>query len=58
MKRYALLGDVGGTNIRLELIELSAKSKGPISTLKKSNLNVADHEHFAQAIKTFLEGVP
>lgn len=41
--RYALLGDVGGTNIRLELVELSASSKGPISTLKKSNLNVADH---------------
>lgn len=55
---YALLGDVGGTNIRLELVELSASSKGPISTLKKSNLNVADHELFAQSISSFLEGLP
>lgn len=58
VKSYALLGDVGGTNIRLELVELSTTSKSPISTLKKSNLNVADHDLFANSIRSFLEGVP
>jgi glucokinase len=40
---HVLIGDVGGTNIRFELIELNTKSNGPISMIKKSNLSVADH---------------
>jgi glucokinase len=36
----ALLGDIGGTNIRLELVSIDTSKDSPIETIKKDNLKV------------------
>ncbi len=48
--KYALLGDVGGTNIRLELVSVDTSKNTPVSTLKKDTLLVADYDVFQNAI--------
>jgi glucokinase len=57
VQRYALLGDVGGTNIRLELVGVDTTRNAPIATIKKETLNVADFNVFQNAIEKFLEDV-
>ncbi len=55
--KYALLGDVGGTNIRLQLVSVDTSKNTPVSTLKKDTLLVADYDVFQNAIEKFLEDV-
>lgn len=52
-----LLGDVGGTNIRLELVLVDTTKDVPVGTIKKDNLLVESFDIFQQAIEKFLEGV-
>lgn len=51
-----LLGDVGGTNIRLELVTVDTTQDTPIETLKKDNLKVEKYDQFQLAIEDFLNG--
>lgn len=53
-----LLGDVGGTNIRLELVSVDTSKDAPIETLKKDNLKVERYDQFQLAIEDFLAGAP
>ena len=57
VERYALLGDVGGTNIRLQLVSVDTTKNTPLATLKKETLAVADYDVFQSAIEKFLAGV-
>jgi glucokinase len=51
-----LLGDIGGTNIRLELVVIGSHSNQPLKTLFKATYLVADYDVFQKAIQTFLDG--
>lgn len=42
-KRIALIGDVGGTNIRLELISIDLNLNTPVEKLKELTYKVADY---------------
>lgn len=55
-KRIALLGDVGGTNIRLELVEVQLEADEPVK-LKEETFKVKDYDVFQNAIETFLKDV-
>ena len=57
LERYALLGDIGGTNIRFELVSVDTTKNTPLATLKKETLAVADYDVFQSAIEKFLTGV-
>lgn len=48
-KKIALIGDVGGTNIRLELVEIDIAKDQPRS-IKDDTLNVKDHNTFLGAL--------
>ena len=52
-----MLGDVGGTNIRLELVEIQPPHNQPVKQYKKQTLKVEKHEKLVDAIKEFLVGV-
>lgn len=49
-----LIGDVGGTNIRLELVSVDTSKNAPVSTYKKDNLKVEDYKEFIHALQAFL----
>jgi glucokinase len=51
----ALLGDIGGTNIRLEMVVINSHSNQPTATLSKATYLVADYEVFQDALITFLQ---
>jgi glucokinase len=55
-KHTALIGDVGGTNIRLQLIAIDLKADEP-TVLKEFKYMVKDYDVFQTAIETFLQGV-
>ena len=50
----ALTGDVGGTNIRLTLLEIDITKDEPLKMLKKDTLLVKDHDNFEGSIRKFL----
>jgi glucokinase len=52
-----LLGDVGGTNIRLELVTVDTSKDNPLGYIKKDNLKVDHFKEFHHAIEAFLNGV-
>ena len=55
---YALLGDVGGTNIRLELVLIQPPADEPLERVKKDKIWVKDYETFQGALEHFLAGIP
>lgn len=55
---YSLLGDVGGTNVRLSLVRIQPPHDEPIEKVKKAKLLVADLDNFEGAIRFFLSDVP
>ena len=55
-KNMALIGDVGGTNIRLQLIAVDLKADQP-TLLKEVKYQVKEHHVFQQAIEGFLKDV-
>lgn len=50
-----LLGDIGGTNIRLKLIQVTPGFEKPTKEYKADRLKVQDHPTFEHAIETFLK---
>lgn len=54
----ALLGDIGGTNIRLELVSVDTTKDSPVETIKKDTLKVERYDQFQLAIEVFLAGSP
>ena len=52
-KHMALIGDVGGTNIRLQLIAIDMDSPEP-TILKEKKYQVKEHDVFQKAIELFL----
>jgi len=55
-KNIALIGDVGGTNIRLQLISIDVQANEPI-LIKEDKFQTKDHDVFQQAIEVFLKEV-
>ena len=54
--RIAMIGDVGGTNIRLELIKVDIDADQPTS-IKEGKFNVEKYDSFQLAVETFLKEV-
>lgn len=54
---YALLGDIGGTNIRLDLVLIQPPANEPLEHVKKGRLLVKEFDSLLAAFKHFLEGV-
>jgi glucokinase len=52
------LGDVGGTNVRLKLIQVTPGFEEPTKEYKNDKLKVADHKTFESAIEEFLRDAP
>ena len=52
-----LIGDVGGTNIRLQLTGVDISKDAPVIIYKKEYLKVEDYKEFHHALEAFLEGV-
>lgn len=52
-----MVGDVGGTNIRYQLLELSGAPYEETKIIKEAKLKVSEFEDFAKTIEHFLEGV-
>lgn len=50
-----LLGDIGGTNIRLRLIQVTPGFEQPTKEYKTDKLKMDDHPTFEGAIETFLK---
>jgi glucokinase len=57
LKRIALIGDVGGTNIRLQLISIDLSLNNPAGLLKETIYKVADYDVFQKALEAFLADV-
>jgi len=55
-KRIALIGDVGGTNIRLQLIAIQLHLNEP-EIIKEEKYKVKDYDIFEDAIRTFLKDI-
>lgn len=51
----ALLGDIGGTNIRYELVVVNTGKNEPEKTLKKETYLVEKYDVFSDSVKKFLE---
>ena len=49
-----MIGDVGGTNIRLELRNVDLDFTDPLGKIKFNNYKVADYDVFQKALEDFL----
>lgn len=52
------MGDVGGTNIRLKLVQVTPGQESPTKEYKHDKLKVENHKTFEDAIETFLKDAP
>lgn len=55
---YSLLGDVGGTNIRLELVLIQPPHNAPLEVVKKDKVLVKNYATFEEALRHFLADIP
>lgn len=55
--KHALIGDIGGTNIRYQLVELSIEEELPLRILKKQEVKVRNYASFQQSVQEFLQNV-
>ena len=55
-KNIALIGDVGGTNIRLQLINIDLQANEP-ALIKENKYQTKEYDVFQQALEVFLKDV-
>lgn len=53
----ALIGDIGGTNIRLELISFKKTDKSPVIIKRSENMRSFGFNSFEDSIRSFLADV-
>ena len=52
-----MLGDVGGTNLRLQLVLIQPPSDEPLEIIKTDKLKVREQDNFENAIRSFLNDI-
>lgn len=59
MSRFVILGDLGGTNIRLEVVDATVPSSLPREdALHSARFRTQDFTSFEEALRTFASGLP
>ena len=57
IKNLKTFGDIGGTNIRYQLVSFHAEDKLPLEVIKQQRMKVKNFETFEASITYFLEDI-